>query len=160
MELTFKVMGQTQMARNLRVLAKDIAALEPFFKAAIQIIEARSDSLWASTGGNVEKANTWPPLAPSTLLARANRWGYYKRSPSRPTTLRWTGALQDSRARAYSDKYGRLEFTDFKAAFHQAGGGHLPRRVVIDLSNPTNAEIVRALQVHVHRAVGIFGRQA
>lgn len=159
MELKFTVLGHKQLSRNLRILAKDIHSLREFFQAAVQIVEERSNELWATEGSVVEKANPWPPLAASTIKARQNRWGYYKRTPSRPTTLRWTGSMQDTRARSFSDKYGRLQFTDPKAMYHMKGG-RVPRRVIIDLSNPTNALIVKALQEKVQRDIGIFGRQA
>lgn len=157
--LTFDVRGHKQLARNLRVLADDIAALGEFFEEALDIIVARSDSIFASRGGNVEKAPSWPPLAPSTIKAREKRWGYYKHTPSRPGVLRWTGNLQENRERHVSDKSGRLTFRAPYAIYHQDGVGKLPRRVVVDLSNPTNELIVKALQGKIHRDVGIFGRQ-
>lgn len=162
MELKFKVSGHTQLSRNLRIFAKDIRNLREFFEEAISIVEARSDAVFAAQGRNVQKANTWAPLAKSTLKARANRWGYYSRSPNRPGILRWTGNLQDSRARSFSDRFGRLEFTMPYAPYHQdpKAGSPPPRRVIIDLSNPTNAEIVRALQKKIQRDMKIFGRQA
>lgn len=159
-QLTFKVMGHVQMSRNLRVFARDIQNLSEFFKEAIGIISSRSDTLWATQGSAVKKANTWPPLAASTLKARERRWGYYKRAPSNPSVLRWTGNLQQNREIHVSNSGGRLTFMAPYAVYHQAGGGKLPRRVVVDLSNETNMEIVKALQVKIHRDVGIFGRQA
>ena len=160
-QLQFSVSGNVQLSRNLRLFAKEIKNLREFFEEAIGIIEARSDNVFSSQGSNVEKANPWPPLAASTLKARERRWGYYKRAPSRPSTLRWTGNLQDSRARSFSDSYGRLTFSAPYAAYHQdPRGGNLPRRVIVDLSNPTNTEIVRALQGKIQRDMGIFGRQA
>ncbi len=159
-QLNFKVNGATQLSRNLRLFVEKLSNLKEFFDAALTIVEGRTDSLFAARGGNVEKANPWPPLAPSTIKAREKRWGYYKRNPSSPSVLRWTGALQDTRARSVSDRFGRLEFTMPYAVYHQDGGGTLPRRVIVDLSNPTNAEIVRALQAKVQRDLGIFGRQA
>ena len=159
-QLTFKVSGHTQMARNLRIFADNIQNLREFFDEALDIIAARSDSLFASQGSNVEKAGSWPPLAPSTLKARERRWGYYKRSPSRPGVLRWTGNLQENLERHASDSKGRMTWRAPYAVYHQDGGGKLPRRVVVDLSNATNVEIVKALQQKIHRDIGIFGRQA
>lgn len=160
MELQFSVSGHVQLARNLRLFAKELTNLREFFEEAIGIVEDRTDAMFSAQGSNVEKANPWAALSPRTMKAREKRWGYYKRSPSRPGILRWTGALQDTRARSFSNKFGRLQFTMPYAPYHQAGGGNLPRRVIVDLSNPTNAEIVRALQAKVNRDIGIFGRQA
>lgn len=157
--INFKVRGETQLSRNLRVLAEDIPQLSDFFTEALDIIVARSDSLFESEGRNVEKANAWPPLAPSTLRARERRWGYYKRAPSRPGVLRWTGNLQERRERHVSDRSGRETYKMPYAIYHQDGGKNLPRRVVIDLSDSTNILIVKALQMKIHRDLGIFGRQ-
>lgn len=159
-QLNFKVSGATQLSRNLRLFVEKLSNLKEFFDEALTIVEGRSNALFGAQGRNVEKAGPWPPLAPSTIKARERRWGYYKRNPSNPSVLRWTGALQDSRARQVSDRFGRLEWTMPYAPYHQEGGGTLPRRVIVDLSNPTNAEIVRALQAKVQKDIGIFGRQA
>lgn len=159
-QLTFKVQGHTQLSRNLRVFAEDLSKLGGFFGEALDIIASRSDSLFAAEGRNVEKANSWAPLAPSTIKARERRWGYYRRSPSSPGVLRWTGNLQENRARHVTDRGGRLTFRAPYAIYHQEGGGHLPRRVVVDLSNSTNMEIIKALQKKIHKDLGIFGRQA
>lgn len=148
------------MARNLRVLASDIKALGEFFEEALDIITVRSDAIFAARGSNVEKASAWPPLAPSTIKARERRWGYYKHTPSRPGVLRWTGNLQENKNRHVSDRKGSLTWQAPYAVYHQDGGGKLPRRVVVDLSNETNMLIVKSLQAKIHRDVGIFGRQA
>lgn len=158
-QLTFKVNGHVQLSRNLRVFADKIKNPREFFKEALDIIAARSDELFRSSGSNVQKANTWAPLSPSTQKARANRWGYYKRTPSRPTTLRWTGNLQDNRTIHVGPTKGTLTFNAPYAIYHQSGGG-IPRRVVVDLSNQTSADIVRSLQRLIHKEMGIFGRQA
>ena len=158
--LKFNVRGHTQMARNIRIFVDDLQRLGEFFAEALDIVTARSDALFAAQGSNVEKANAWPPLAASTLKARERRWGYYKRAPSRPSVLRWTGNLQENRERHVTDRSGKLTYRAGYGVYHQDGGGKLPRRVVVDLSNKTNMEIVKALQRKIHKDIGIFGRQA
>lgn len=157
--LKFNVQGHIQMARKLRLVAAEIADFTPFYEAALDIIAERSDALFSAEGSNVEKANAWPPLSAKTLKARDRRWGYYRRTPSRPGLMRWTGNLQEKRDRHVTQSRGRLTFTMPYSGYHQDGGKNLPKRVIVDLSNPTNVEIVRALQVHINNAVGIFGRQ-
>ncbi len=61
-----------------------------FYKDALDLIEKRSDELFADRGQNAEKAEKWRALSPRTQKARERRWGYYKRSPNNPSTLRWT----------------------------------------------------------------------
>lgn len=161
MELKFKVSGHTQMARNLRIFAADIGDLREFLVDALDIVQERSDELFSAEGSNVEKANTWAPLSARTIKARERGWGYYKRTPSSPSVLRWTGNLQENRTVMITGNKGTLTFNAPYAAYHQdPRGGSLPRRVVVDLSNPTNRLIVSALQSFVHQKVGIFGRQA
>jgi hypothetical protein len=159
-QLSFTVQGHKQMARNLRVFAKDLGDLREFFTDAIEIIGTRSDELFSREGSNVEKANTWAPLAPSTIKARQKRWGYYKASPSRPGVLRWTGNMQENRTIKIQSDKASLTFNAKQAVYHQGGGGSLSRRVVVDLSNPTNKAIIQSLQKLIHQKVGIFGRQA
>ena len=157
--VNFNVQGVTQVSRNLRVLAKDITNLGEFYGDALDIITARSDSIFAVAGANVQRAGVWPPLAASTIKAREKRWGYYKRSPSRPGVLRWTGNLQENKDRHVSDRGGRLTYRAPYAIYHQDGGGHLPRRVVVDLSDETGMQIVKSLQAKINRDIGVFGRQ-
>lgn len=161
--LKFEVDGHVQLSRNLRVFAKDLkgVGMRQFYREAIDIIEARSDNLFRAQGSNVQKAANWAPLSPKTEAARKGRWGYYAKQPSRPGILRWTGRLQQQRKRVVTGTFGSLEFTAPYAKYHHRGGGNLPKRVIIDLSNPTNEEIVKALQKHIHKhGGGLFGRQA
>lgn len=164
-QLGFEVEGVKQLSRNLRAFAQDLPRMYEFFQEAIDIIEARTDQIFASQGGNVEKAPSWAPLSAKTLKARDKRWGYYRATPNNPGMMRWTGRMQDTRNKNVSDQFGELSFTARSAkgfnypAAHQAGSGVLPKRVIIDLSNPTNDLIVKALQGKINRDLGIFGRQ-
>lgn len=160
MKLKYEVVGHKQLSRNLRLFVGKMENLSDFFREGIDIIESRTDDVFASQGANVEKAGRWPALADSTLKARKNRWGYYKKTPNNPGILRWTGNLQTKRAKNISDAFGELTFGAPYGIYHQKGGGKLPQRVVIDLSNTTNELIVKALQSKVQREMGIFGRQA
>jgi hypothetical protein len=64
--------------------------MEEFYKDALDIIEQRTDEIFATRGGNVEKSERWKPLSARTEKARDRRWGYYKRTPNAPSVLRWT----------------------------------------------------------------------
>lgn len=159
-QIKFEINGDVQLSRNLRLFADGVDDLEDFFKTGIEIIEERIDNTFAMEGSNLEKSPIWAPLAESTLEARKRGWGYYKQKPNRPGILRWTGNLQENRAKMTSKDSGQLEFKAKHAVYHQDGGQHLPTRAVIDLDNATNAEIVRALQRTLAKKVnGIFGRQ-
>ena len=164
-QMKFSVDGHVQLSRNMRVFAEDMKQMHEFFRDAIDIIEARTDQIFAAQGNNIEKAGSWAPLSPKTLKARERGWGYYKQTPNRPSMMRWTGRMQDTKNKNINDQFGELSFTarskkgfNYPAA-HQAGSGNLPQRVIIDLSNPTNELIVKALQEKIQRDMGIFGRQ-
>lgn len=160
MQLSFKIVGIPQVSRNLRILATEVPKLDQVFKTMLDIVEARTDAIFTAQGSNVEKAGTWPALAASTLKARQNRWGYYKQTPNRPSIMRWTGNLQQARTRSSTKDSAKITFTAPYAIYHQDGNGNRPpQRVIVDLSNPTITELVRALQTHIQKQIGIFGRQ-
>ncbi len=159
-QIRFSVDGDVQLSRNLRVFAENVKDMKEFMGEALDIVEKRSDSLFARKGSNTQKNPKWKPLAKSTKLARQKRWGYYKKPPKNPSTLRWTGNLQDNKTKAVSDKSGMLAFNADYGIHHQRGGQNLPKRAVIDLSNETNSEMIRALQKKVERDIGVFGLQA
>jgi len=159
MQVTITVNGDKQLMRNLRIFVDRMDNMKGFFSDLLDTVGERSDSIFKAQGSNVEKAPTWKGLASSTLLARMKRWGYYKRAPSNPGILRWTGALQQNTTKTPSDRFGTLTFNQPYASFHQEGGGRLPQRVVIDLDNATNAEIVRLMQKKVNDEIGISGLQ-
>ncbi len=165
MQLSLTVDGHKQVSRNLRVLAREIPQLKAVFDEILDLVQARTQQMFSASGSNITKAGSWPPLSAKTIQARDRRWGYYKNPPNRPGLLRWTGALQDQVTRQTSDSRGEMVHTarsskgfNYPLA-HQRGGGHLPQRVVIDISPATIAEIDRAFQGHIQRTIGIFGRQ-
>lgn len=133
--------------------------MEEFFNEALGLIEKRTDEIFKSRGSTNEKSDKWRDLAPSTKKARERRWGYYKKEPKNPTTLRWTGNLQDNRTKTIERTRAIYQHNAPYAIYHQTGGGKLPQRAIIDLDNGTNREIVRALQAKIERDIGVFGTQ-
>lgn len=133
--------------------------MQEFYKDALDIVEKRTDEIFAGKGGTVEKAPRWKDLAPSTKKARERKWGYYKRPANNPSTLRWTGRLQEDRTKIIETNRAIYQHNAPYAVYHQAGGGKLPQRAIIDLDNRTNQEIVRALQAKIERDIGVFGTQ-
>lgn len=159
-QIKFAVQWEVQLSRNLRVFAKNITNLKDFFQDALDIVEKKSNSIWATAWGNVEKNPKWKGLAASTEKARERRWGYYKKAPSNPWVMRWTGRLQDDRDKKVSDAQGSLTYNAPYAVFHQEWGWRLPRRAIIDLDNGTNVQLVKALQAKINKEIGIFWNQA
>lgn len=159
MEIKFRVNGQTQLSRNLRVLATSLPNMKDFFNDAIDIVEEKSEAIFSSKGQNVEK---WPKrkdLSPSTKKARDRRWWYYKNPPLDPSTLRRTWRLQNSKKKTVDNLRGIFEYTAPYAQYHQSGGWRLPARPLIDLDNSTNDKIVKAAQKKINDDLWVFGRQ-
>lgn len=159
-EISIEIDGEEQLSRNLRVFLTRLDNHKEFHQGAIQLIGERSDEIFGAEGSNVEKAPRWKALAESTLAARSARHGYYKNPPNSPRVLRWTGRGQEDRGVTANDEEGKLTFNQEYMSYHQKGGAKLPKRVVVDLSNKTNAEIVRLLQEKINRDIGISGLQA
>lgn len=159
MQITFKVNWQEQLSRNLRTLVTQLPNMGEFFKDALDIVEKRTDEIFASKGTNVEKSDKWKDLSPSTKKARERRWGYYKKNPDKPSTLRWTWRLQEDRTKIIERDRAIYQHNAPYAIYHQEGGRKLPKRAIIDLDNRTNQEIVRAMQAKIERDIGVFGTQ-
>ena len=152
-------MGEKQLSRNLRVLVDNLQDMKEFFSESLDIVAKRTDEIFQKKGMNTQKSPKWKLLAKSTKLAREKRWGYYKKTPKNPSVLRWTGNLQDNKTKAVTNKSGVLAFNADYGIYHQKGGGSLPKRAVIDLSNEVNSAIVKSLQGKIQRDVGVFGVQ-
>lgn len=153
MQITFRVNGQEQLSRNLRTLVVQLPQMEEFFEEALGIVEKRTDELFSQRGNNVEKNPKWRPLSARTEKARERRWGYYKKEPRNPTTLRWTGNLQDNRTKIIERTRAIYQHNAPYAIYHQEGSAKLPQRAIIDLDNRTNQEIVRAMQSKIERDI-------
>lgn len=159
MQLTFTVNWQVQLSRNLRTLVTQLPNMGEFFKDALDIVEKRTDEVFASKWSNVEKSERWKDLAPSTKRARERKWWYYKKTPNKPSTLRWTWRLQEDRTKIIERDRAIYQHNAPYAIYHQEWGWRLPKRAIIDLDNRTNQEIVRAMQSKIQRDIWIFGTQ-
>ena len=90
--LKFSLEGQELLSRNLRILADGITSMRPEFNTIGETIISGVNKNFSDEGTELGK---WAPLAASTRAARAKRTGYYKKAPSKPGVLRWTGKLQE-----------------------------------------------------------------
>lgn len=158
--LRFEVAGDVELSRNLNVLIDKLDNLDEFFDDALDLVEKKSERIFATKGAVVEKGSKWKGLAKSTKKARSRRWGYYKSSPSSPSVLRWTGNLQKSKYRRVSKKQAEFGYTADYAIHHQKPyGKNPPTRKIIDFDNQLNTEMVRALQKKINKDIGISGLQ-
>lgn len=157
--LSITVQGEKQFSRRLMLNVRRLEDLQPFYKGAIDIVNERSDVIFKTSGRTLKNAPKWKDLQEDTHRARANRWGYYKKSKNKSGILQWTGELRDSRTLSSNKNGWSLEFTAPHAKYHAKGAWNLPKRAIIDIDNPTATKIVKKLQEHIQVNGWIFWRQ-
>ena len=101
---------------------------EPLENTSKELMEYFGETVFNRQGG----AKKWKPLAPSTLIARGKRTGYYKNNPQqRGKTLVWTGRLRNS----FNKKLARrsLVISNNSPYFknHQMGLNKIPKRQIL-----------------------------
>lgn len=159
-QLAFDIDGVKEMSRDLEVLVTNIPKLNTYFNTAQDIIDARIDDIFDKQGASLKNNPVWPALKPSTVKARQNRTGYYRRPPKgTPKILHWTGNLQDNRIRRVGKDFVETELAAPYAVYHFRGGPNLAARKVVELDQATITELERALQVHIDKTIGISGLQ-
>lgn len=158
MQISFKINGATQLSRNLEILNYNIDHLKDFYDEAIDIMHKKSDSIWATSGQNVEKGDKWKPLSKYTEMQRKHRKGYYAATPNKPQIMRWTGRLQEDTTKKITDTYGMLTYNaPYAKELHMGNSQkNLPSRPIIDLDNETNAQVVKALQKQFEKQIQAF----
>ena len=159
MQISFSVMGAQQLSRNLRTAAGKLQNTKGFFSDALDVVQDKANKTFATKGGNLTQYNKWADLADSTKRARDNRSGYYKQAPNNPSTLRWTGKLQENVERQIGKDQGKITWKQPYAIYHQTGGGRLPQRAIAELDPKVSAEIVHILQKKINDDLGIAGSQ-
>lgn len=142
MRLDFEVFGERQVSRDLLRLGNRAGNARPAFDAIADRLEGISAQQFDSQGG---RSRAWAPLADSTRRRKA-ALGLDHR------ILHATGELR----RSLTGGPGGQRITTLNqivygttvpyAGFHQAGGGHLPRRRVVDLTECDRKEMVQILQ--------------
>lgn len=158
-QIDFEVMGEKQLSRNLRVLVSNVANMQWFYKDSIDIVHNRSNMIFKDQWKNVEKAPKRERLAIRTQKARDRRRWYYKRTPNKPWILRRTWRLQSDITKEVTREYWLFKYNAPYAQYHQEWSTKLPKRAIIDLSNKTNTEIVKAMQKKIQEDIWIFWLQ-
>lgn len=140
--IRFTFLGETQVERTLLGYADRADDMRP----AWQRIEGRFrdyEENWFAAEGDGQ----WPPLSRSYAQWKARHF------PGQPTLVR-EGVLRESLTKpdisVMEPSYAIFGTGDPVASYHQHGGGHLPVRRVIDLSEEERREWVRIVQEHLH----------
>jgi len=106
------VAGTVHRIAGIEARAQDCS---PALTVIADLLEAQVDRVFTSRGASVGRP--WPPLAASTLRARARRWGYYGRFAPRGATtipLDWTGRLRTGFAQGSSDHVRQVSATTLR----------------------------------------------
>ena len=133
---TMSLQGLEPVIAKFGGIAERLAHPEPALNVIADNLELHVAQQFATEGGRA--GAPWAPLAPSTLTARARRWGYYRSAPAGAAgILRWTGRLAASFRQGALDHIREIDAThlrwgsvDPRAKFHQstAPRRRLPRR--------------------------------
>jgi phage gpG-like protein len=145
--IEFTISGDEAIVRKLDISMYAVKNLKPVFTEVLQMIDKNIDRNFERQG--TERRGRWQNLKASTLRARANRQGYYSRSPSKPRILRWTGTLQENRAKQVTNSSAMLVMTTPYAKYHHYGTKYIPARPIIFLDRSTESMILRNIQNYV-----------
>lgn len=151
--VTFEIKGWGRLSRRIEWINKSLDNLSPFFKKVVDMVDKKVDRVFSSQG-SVLKGRKRASLSKETVLARKNRQWYYKLPPSNPSTLRWTGNLQNNRTKKHDSKSAQITFNAPYAVYHHFGRWRMRRRL-IQLDEKLNQEIMRVLVTEINRVHGI-----
>ena len=128
-----------------------------FAGPAVSMEIAAIEREWFASQGE----GSWPPLAASTLVARANRSGYYASAPAAGVgatgpILVWSGRLRESlgdpRGRGAPDAFIKMSPDELEqgtlvpyALYHQGPGARTRRDPVKELTPEDEERLVQAM---------------
>lgn len=150
--VNFTVEGEVQLQRLLAVEIPQAIKREmaDFYDEAGTLVVKRSESIFESSGSNVETADKWAKLAPATIEAKRRRGEPLKPLVASGNLSKGTDHKVDPLGVTVSNKY-----MDAYGKYHQSAAPRtkLPRRVFMELDQATRSNIIRLLQVRIHNAV-------
>lgn len=147
-DISFEIEWGGRLSRRIEGISANIKNLKPFFKKTADLVDTKIDKVFDSRW-SVLKWKKRSSLSQRTIVARRNRWWHYKLPPNNPSLLRWTGNLQDNRTKNHTNSSAQITFNAPYAVHHHFGKGRMKRRL-IQLDEKLNAEIMRALVIHIN----------
>lgn len=145
LETTISVSGVDAVVKRIGGISKRLEDLRPALSIVADILEAHVGAMFETQG--VRGGAAWQSLAPSTVLARQRRTGYYGRrqatggvGPSSPVLV-WSGRLRRSFARGGVAHIRRITSSSLTwgsgvryGVFHQSDAPRsvLPRRAPLE----------------------------
>lgn len=148
LDATIRVTGIDAVKERIGAIEKRAEDPRPALSIVADLLEAHVAEVFAS--GGTQAGAAWAPLAPSTVLARRRRWGYYGTrqsaggvGPSSPVLV-WSGRLRRSFARGGVAHIRRITSSSLTwgsgvlyGVFHQSKAPRsvLPRRAPLEFKD-------------------------
>lgn len=147
MQIQWSIEGEKQISRTLTRIGNQVTNWKPAMEAAVRRLKVEaSQTAFATQGASL--GEPWKPLSPEYA-----RWKE-KRYPGRGILVR-TGKMQ----RSFQTRAGPLEGEIWNPTpyfkYHQsnAARSRIPRRMMLYITNPVKAAIVRMFQTYWHSQV-------
>ncbi len=133
----FKIINLKQVSRALTRKQTKLNKRSIIYKKAVIVVDRWIQKNFDKSGKMAMGGSGWKPLAPSTIRARAEGWGDYKKM-SRPQILRARGTLKRSWKSDWNNRRGIIESyatgkgsTYYYGYAHHEGKGNLPERRIL-----------------------------
>lgn len=156
MRFTIEVEGETQLDREFNRVKETIDDLTPVWKEVQQEFFDIEFEQFSSEGAK-GASGKWKPLSPKYEEIKLKKYGTIALIGG---ILYATGAMRESLTRHAKDtieEFGKQEAafgTSLPyATYHQTGGGRLPRRKVIDLSDEQKRRVQKRIQKELLKLV-------
>jgi phage gpG-like protein len=122
---------------KLDKLVKGVSDLKPVFEdTGDELLKYYGDEIFEAQG--TSSGDKWKNLAVSTAMNREQRRGYYKNTPiATNKILVWTGRLQKGFKKQAERTKLTIENTVPYFKHHQTGGGRVPKRQMLKITNPS-----------------------
>ena len=162
--LSIDILGDEALVNSIGGIMARLRNPVPAYRATANLLEKHVAGVFRSQGGRL--GITWKPLAASTVKARTQRWGYYRRPPQFSAgavgpILTWTGRLRRSFGRGGSGHIRLVSVSGLTwgssvpyGAYHDSPGprrGTLPRRAILEFRSTFQERevVVRPLQLYL-----------
>lgn len=140
-QLTFSVFGDVQVDRTLEAIEHNAEDLRPAWRELQRRFLKLEARQFATEGGY---SGGWTPLAPRYAAWKARR--FPGKTILRRTDELWRSLTEGPDIAILEPHYMILGTSVAYAEPHQRGGGRLPRRRVVELSDGERREWVKVLQ--------------
>jgi len=147
MQLTWSIEGETQLARKLEHIGKEIKDWKPAFREAADRLQTIfSNDVFRTEGGVI--GQSWEPLKPR-YLAQKVQSGYP------PDILIRTGKMKESFFSNVTKDYAEIGNNAEYFKYHQSKQprSKIPRRIMMKLGNPQKEIVTKIFHTYWYKKV-------